>query len=154
MKSNAFIRSTNFNNHDFQSEKEATTYEKKAQDVIHALTKSFVQEAKISLLNMQNTLDNMSFLKESEKSRVIQTGFFQAAHDLKGQGATYGYPLITKIADRICTKIKKQKNYSKEDISSFKIDVSDMIDLLHIHPNHKDTKLENRILQRMECDNE
>ena len=154
MKSNAFSTATNFNNHAFQSEKEAINLEKKAQEVIHSLTKSFMQEAKTSLLNMQNTLDNISFLNESEKTRVIQSRLFQAAHDLKGQGATYGYPLITEIADHICLKIKKQKSYSKEDIFSFKTDVSDMISILQCHPNHKDTKLEKRILQRLECNNE
>ena len=154
MRSTAHITATNYNNHAFQSEKEATTLEKKAQEVIHALTKSFIHEAQNSLLNMQRILNNISFLKESEKIRVIQTGFFQAAHDLKGQGATYGYPLITEIADHICLKIKKQKSYSKEDIFSFKTDVSDMISILQCHPNHKDTKLEKRILQRLECNNE
>ena len=154
MESNKHVIMANFNNHAFQSEKEALSFEKKAQDLIHSLTKSFIKEANHSLLNMQHALEDMSFLKESEKTRVIQTIFFQSAHDLKGQGETYGYPLITKIAGQICSKIKKQKIYSEKDIFSFKVNVSDMIKLLQIQPNHKDLKLEKSILQHLECDNE
>lgn len=154
MKSNTDVTRTNFNNHAFHSEKEALSLEKKAQDLIHSLTKSFLQEANLSLLHMQQILEDTSFLKESEKTRVIQSIFFQAAHDLKGQGSTYGYPLVTKIAAHICSKIKKQKNYSNEDIFSFKKDVSNMIEVLQMQPNQKNSKLENDILQQLECDNE
>ncbi len=27
---------------------------------------------------------------------------FQAAHDIKGQGTSFGYPLVTRIADSLC----------------------------------------------------
>lgn len=150
MKAHTSTTESNFNNHAFQSEKEALSFEKKAQDLIHSLTKSFLKEANISLSNMKSALDNLSFSNISEQERIIQTSFFQAAHDLKGQGSTYGYPLITKIADHICNQIKNQKHYSKETISSFKQNVEDMIELINEAPNHQNTKLEKRILERLE----
>lgn len=154
IKSTKNITKINFNNHAFSSETEASTFEKKAQNLIHTLTKSFIIEAKESLSNMHQTLEDISFLNDNEKTRVIQNSFFQAAHDLKGQGDTYGYPLITKLAAHLCDQIKKQKNYSQKNIHSFKLDILDMQDVIQEAPNHANSKLTNRILKRLECDNE
>ena len=154
MKSNQIISKNIFNNHDFQTEKEADSFEKKAENLIHSLTKTFLQEAKASLSNMHHILDNLSYLNETEKARLIQTSFFKSAHDLKGQGETYGYPLITRVAAHLCEQIKRKKNYSQKNIQSFKLDVMDMEALIQEPPHHQNIKLEKRIWDRLECNNE
>lgn len=34
---------------------------------------------------------------------------FQISHDMKGQGATFGYPLVTAIGNRLCRFIEKRR---------------------------------------------
>jgi hypothetical protein len=34
---------------------------------------------------------------------------FQISHDMKGQGATFGYPLVTAIGNRLCRFIEKHR---------------------------------------------
>lgn len=154
MKSTKIISKNNFNNHAFQTEKEANSFEKKAETLIHSLTKTFLKEAKTSLSNMIHILDTISYLNDAEKTRIIQTSFFKSAHDLKGQGETYGYPLITRVAAHLCEQIRLKKSYSQKNIQSFRLDVIDMEALIQEPPHHKNIKLEKRIWDRLECNNE
>lgn len=39
---------------------------------------------------------------------------FRVAHDLKGQGASFGYPLVTRLADSLC-KLTRDRGRSYED---------------------------------------
>lgn len=39
---------------------------------------------------------------ERSSARDAFAEIFQAAHDIKGQGTSFGYPLVTRIADSLC----------------------------------------------------
>jgi len=36
---------------------------------------------------------------------------FQVSHDMKGQGATFGFPLVTAIGNRLCRFIEKHREF-------------------------------------------
>lgn len=44
--------------------------------------------------------------EEAQWSAASLDGLMRAAHDLKGMGATYGYPLVTQIAASLCRLIE------------------------------------------------
>lgn len=43
---------------------------------------------------------------------------FRIAHDLKGQAATFGYPLITEIGRRLCAGIERSQTATPDEIVS------------------------------------
>ena len=43
---------------------------------------------------------------------------FRVAHDLKGQGTTFGYPLVTQIAGSLCDFIRTVKSPPPDDVVS------------------------------------
>ena len=132
------------------SDLEADTLSKKAQHLISSLKKDFLKEADFALKKMQKTLDDTAYLSQTEKDRVLKTIFFQTVHDLKGQGSTYGYPLVTKIATHDCSIIQSSKTFKQETIDDFKLDISDMQKLLKEENLPLNSPLAQRIIKRLE----
>ena len=79
--------------------------EKKAKAVIAGLTHSFILEANDFLKEMELLLKEASLLGKKERAFLFKSRFFQLAHDLKGQGETYGFDLITVLSENICFSI-------------------------------------------------
>jgi len=50
-------------------------------------------------------LDALKALKEDPTSRDLQVTLFQAAHNIRGQGETLGYPLVGHVAGSLCRLI-------------------------------------------------
>jgi len=44
---------------------------------------------------------------EAASSPDTLAELFAVAHDMKGQGATFGYPLVTRIAQALCRRIEQ-----------------------------------------------
>ncbi len=154
MKAYAQKNPHSYTNHAINTMAEASSLEKKAQNVIQALTKPFINEAETTLNKMEKILSDIDFLQQKEKDRLIKGLFFQMAHDLKGQGATYGFPLITRLSAHICTLINEEKSYSVQTIKIFKSDIDDMQKIIKYPPNEPDLKLTKKIINRLECKSE
>ncbi len=56
---------------------------------------------------MKDEVDKLETARKTVNSEGIDGDagqrLFNAAHDLKGLGTTYGYPLVSQIADSLCT---------------------------------------------------
>ena len=149
MKTNS-TQDNHFVHSKINSDFEADALSKKAQHLISNLKKDFLKEADIALKKMQKTLDNTAYLSQTEKDRVLKTIFFQTVHDLKGQGSTYGFPLVTKIATHDCTVIQSLKTFKQENIEDFKLDILDMQQLLKEENLSLKSPLAQRIIKRLE----
>ncbi len=64
---------------------------------------------KSHLMQAQNARDDEDFIQGI-------TVAFGIAHDLKGQGSTFGYNLVTDIAGHLCTLTRPQNNPSRESL--------------------------------------
>jgi hypothetical protein len=38
------------------------------------------------------------------------------AHNIKGQGSSFGYPLVTRIGDSLCTLVRQERDFSDADL--------------------------------------
>ena len=81
-----------------------------------AIATSSVQDMKLALAEAMGTFDE-------ERTKIIKTKLYPKAHDLKGQGATFGYPLITDVGAHLCKFLTSQKSYSPADLKKIKQDV-------------------------------
>ncbi|MDQ7019663.1 MAG: Hpt domain-containing protein [Robiginitomaculum sp.] len=55
---------------------------------------------------------------------------FGIAHDLKGQGATFGYNLVTEIAGQLCTLTRPQNNPTRESLPQMQTCAQALYDVL------------------------
>lgn len=75
----------------------------RADDTLKAMSGSFGEwlDADIAKLQTARVL-----AEASNWAPVSLQALFTCAHDLKGMGATYGYPLVTQIAASLCRMIE------------------------------------------------
>ncbi|PHS24572.1 MAG: hypothetical protein COA85_08075 [Robiginitomaculum sp.] len=55
---------------------------------------------------------------------------FGIAHDLKGQGSTFGYNLVTEIAGHLCTLTRPQNNPGRETLPQIQVCAQALLDVL------------------------
>lgn len=124
--------------------------EKKAKKLVKSLTVSFLKEATEFVNEMELLLQEASLLGKSERTYLFKNRFFQLAHDLKGQGTTYGFELVTVLADHICMLIRQKKYFTQKEIDLFSLDVIDMKKVLLQSPHEENLLLKKEILNRLE----
>lgn len=132
------------------SRDEMNDLEKKAKNLIESLTGSFLKEAVEFVQEMELLLQEAALLGKSERTYLFKNRFFQLAHDLKGQGTTYGFELITLLAGHVCDEIRQKKYFSQKEIDLFAEDVSDMKKVLYQLPHETNVDLQKEILTRLE----
>lgn len=77
----------------------------RADETLKAMSGSFEQwlEADVQKLQTARTAAEQVGWRDEGVSRL-----FIAAHDLKGMGATYGYPLVTQLCASLCRLIETE----------------------------------------------
>lgn len=75
----------------------------RADDTIKAMSASFEQWLDADAQTLQAARLSA---EEASWSAAALDSLMRAAHDLKGMGATYGYPLVTLIAASLCRLIE------------------------------------------------
>ncbi|MBO7244042.1 MAG: hypothetical protein J6V53_02000 [Alphaproteobacteria bacterium] len=124
--------------------------EKKAQKVIDDLRGSFVTEANDFVCEMSLLLEQAMQLDKNERTFLLKNRFFNLAHDLKGQGTTYGFELVTVLADHICGTIRQKRFFSQKEMDVFLLDVLDMKKVLSEPPYGISSGLKKQIINRLE----
>ncbi len=51
---------------------------------------------------------------------------FQIAHDIKGQGGSFGYDLMTLIANELCRLIERQDEFGEPEVQAVKVHIDAM----------------------------
>ena len=72
----------------------------RAEQVISGLTDDYLQWVEEDLAKLQNAFDNLRAKKNGQKENL--EAIFQVAHEIKGQGGSFGYELMTVIGDQLC----------------------------------------------------
>lgn len=75
--------------------------------------------------------DDLARLEAAYKGLVASSGdgtkeaddVFQVAHDIKGQGGSFGFDLMTVIANELCRLIERQKNFGGAEKEAVKVHI-------------------------------
>tara|TARA_B100000315_G_C14577607_1_gene588704 strand:+ start:1621 stop:2112 length:492 start_codon:yes stop_codon:yes gene_type:complete len=74
----------------------------RAEQVITELSDSYIDWAREDLVKIQKALDDL----KSDGSEDALDTVFQISHDIKGQGGSFDYDLMTIIGDMLCRYIE------------------------------------------------
>lgn len=138
-----------FKNASFGGDQQSDDLVNQANTVIQNLTETYLKGVKISVEELNTMLNDSRQLDEKSRTDLIKGLFFRTAHDIKGQGATFGYPLMTALGAHICDIIRSKEAFSNDDLDTFQLDVDDMTRVLKEAPDHENTSLQNSILNRL-----
>ena len=93
----------------------------RAEAVVAAMGGEFVHWAKKDLSSLQRALDGLK-AGTAEQKESLRT-IFQISHDIKGQGGSFDYGLLTAIGDSLCRFIEEKDRAGAAEIDAIKLHV-------------------------------
>ena len=100
--------------------------EKMAMDALADLSQKFPAWASGDVQKIKEQLNEVSGMFGKERTAFLRTKVYPKVHDLKGQGSTFGYPLITDIGAHMCQLITSKEDFSTADLARLKNDAQMM----------------------------
>ncbi|MBQ8558106.1 MAG: Hpt domain-containing protein [Alphaproteobacteria bacterium] len=116
---------------------------KGAEDVITRLRDEYVRATEDNIGSLERLLNDIPAMDPINQERVLKEEFFRIAHDIKGQGSTFGYPLLTDLGSDICERIRNRSTWTNDDFAVFKQDIVDMKYVLSLPPDSENDNLKN-----------
>ncbi len=86
--------------------------------VIAGLTNTYLEWARKDLDKLQAAYGKLAAGAGSQKEEM--EAIFRICHDIKGQGGSFGYDLMTFISDSLCRFIDKREFLEGEDVDVIK----------------------------------
>lgn len=98
----------------------------KATHVLGDLADKYPSWTAADVHKMRVILNDARSVAGEARTRLIKEDLFKIAHDIKGQGATFCYPLMTDLGASICAHVRAKEEYDKESLDMLRVWVEDM----------------------------
>lgn len=109
-----------------------TEYQK-AMDVLNDLAKEYEVWVQSDLEKLQAAFTKAKLAESNARFDIMMHEVFKTAHDMKGQGATFGYDLITDIGNHLCRYIEKQTTFDMPQIQAIQTHIDALDQIVHQH---------------------
>ncbi len=96
----------------------------KAMQVINDLSKEYEKWSAADLERLTEAYDQAFYAPSGERERLIREDVFRTAHDMKGQGATFNYGLVTDIANHLCRYIERQTDFQEKQLNDIGLHIT------------------------------
>ncbi len=119
-----------FDEDDFELPDDLAAMADAAGAALAGMGEEFAAGAQIDAKTLQEHLIKASNAASDEDFQRSVSLAFGIAHDLKGQGSTFGYELVTQIAGQLCTLTRPQNNPSLEKMPAMSACAQALYDVL------------------------
>jgi len=89
----------------------------RAEAVIAGMSDNYLKSVQDDMVRISSAFERLKNVAGDGSTQAIEE-IFQISHDVKGQGGSFGYPLLTAIGNELCRLIEKMGN----DIGSSEIE--------------------------------
>jgi len=96
----------------------------RAEAVIADMTDNYVDWAVKDLAKIHQALETLKAEKKDRKDAL--TRIFQLSHDMKGQGGSFGYTLMTILGGNLCNFVDKLENAGSAEIEVIQLHINAM----------------------------
>lgn len=86
----------------------------RAEAAVRALSQQYPALVQSEIERARVAAATLAAAKSPESARQAAGKVFELAHDLKGQGGSYGYPLVSSIAASLCELSQKAKTFDAQ----------------------------------------
>jgi chemotaxis protein histidine kinase CheA len=97
----------------------------RADAAVASLKADYIAWAEDDLGGLQASFDKALTLPIEDRSPAMQA-VFASAHDMKGQGGSFDYPLITDIAGRLCQFLERTACFDEAAMDSVRLHIDAM----------------------------
>ena len=101
--------------------------------VLNDLAKDYEVWVQKDLQNLQKAYEKALQTPQDSRVPVMMQEVFKIAHDMKGQGATFGYDLITDIGNHLCRYVEKQPVFNDTQMTVVKVHIDALAEILNNH---------------------
>lgn len=84
---------------------------KKAEEAVEAMTETYLSWVANDMVKIKEAYQIVIQKGEWQNDDIVE--FFRLVHDMKGQGGTFGYNLLSLIGDKLCRFIELSTNKDK-----------------------------------------
>ena len=102
----------------------------KAMAVLNDLAKDYLIWVQDDLKKLQNTYDKALILQGKARANLITDDLFRIVHDMKGQGATFGYELVTYIGNHLCRYIERFDFFEEKQMQEIEIHINALKEII------------------------
>lgn len=95
----------------------------RAEKVIASMADSYLEWVQEDMKRLQSAYEQLAAAKDVDARRTALGEVFQVAHDMKGQGGSFGYDLITAIGNELCRLIERVEQPGPEIVDAVKVHV-------------------------------
>ena len=98
----------------------------RAEAVIADLSGDYLEWAKEDLKQIQAAIDSIDMNGDEEERKKIVDRIFAISHDIKGQGGSFGYDLMTIIGNDLCRFSETIETLKRSDVEVIRLHVDTM----------------------------
>ncbi|WNJ98245.1 Hpt domain-containing protein [Thalassospiraceae bacterium LMO-JJ14] len=96
----------------------------RAENVIAGMADSYLEWVQEDLVRIEAAYKKLAAAAAPRKEEADMV--FQVAHDIKGQGGSFGYDLMTLIANELCRLIERQEEFGDAEVQAVKVHIDAM----------------------------
>lgn len=96
----------------------------KAEDVIANLADDYLDWVKEDFVRLEAAYERLKSGEGDDKENL--DAVFQIGHDMKGQGGSFGYELMTAIGDHLCRLVEKVETVGPREITMIRVHIDAM----------------------------
>lgn len=95
-----------------------------AEDVIANLADDYMDWVREDLTKMEKAFEALQS-GEGDAMDILEK-VFQVSHDMKGQGGSFGYDLITAVGDHLCRLVEKMDSVGPREVEMVRVHIDAM----------------------------
>ena len=96
----------------------------RAERVIEQMADEYLDWVQEDLVRIETAYKELAAASGTRKEEADKV--FQVAHDIKGQGGSFGYDLMTLIANELCRLIERQDEFGTAEVQAVKVHIDAM----------------------------
>ncbi|MFC1673188.1 phosphorelay protein [Pseudomonadota bacterium] len=96
----------------------------KAEDVIANLADDYLDWVKEDFVRLEAAYEKLKAGEGDDKENL--DAVFQIGHDMKGQGGSFGYELMTAIGDHLCRLVEKVETVGPREFTMIRVHIDAM----------------------------
>ncbi|HEY9079882.1 Hpt domain-containing protein [Magnetovibrio sp.] len=96
----------------------------KAEEVIANLADDYLDWVKEDLVRLEAAYEKLKTQGGDDAANLESV--FQIAHDMKGQGGSFGYDLMTAIGDQLCRLVEKMDTVGPRQLNMIRVHIDAM----------------------------
>ena len=133
---------------------ETEILEQKARQALDGLTGLYLEQINTDVVIMKELLQKAKKASDKKRLNIIREDFFLKVHDMKGQGTTFGYPLLSDLGKVACDYLRHKTEVSLADLDYLSLLVADIQTVLDKKLVGKGGRLGTEIKKRWIKDNQ